>query len=84
MTTNDGIVDVSTGRIGRQRGMEHSTANVKQIIYYNADDVVLYIDEIYNVGTYEEKSYRQMFYYSDPATSSGVDHTTTIWPWGRI
>ena len=83
MTTNDGIVDVSTGRIGRQPGMVHSTANVKQIIYYNADDVVLHIDEIYNVGTYEEKAYRQIFYYSD-VTNSGIDHTTTIWPWNRI
>lgn len=83
MTTNDGIVDVSTGRIGRQRGMVHSTANVKQIIYYNAENVVLYIDEIYNTGTYEEKAYRQIFYYSD-VTNSGIDHTTTIWPWERI
>jgi lactate dehydrogenase-like 2-hydroxyacid dehydrogenase len=83
MTTNDGIVDVSTGRIGRQIGMVHSTANVKQIIYYNAENVVLHIDEIYNVGTYEEKAYRQIFYYSD-VTNSGIDHTTTIWPWERI
>lgn len=83
MTTNDGILDVSTGRIGRQPGMVRSTANVKQVIYYNADDVVLYIDEIYNAGQDDEKSYRQVFYYSD-VTNSGIDHTTTILPWERI
>ena len=87
MSTGDGIIDVSTGRIGRHPGMYRpailSTANVKQILYYNSDDVILQIDEIYNNGTDEEKAYRQIFYYSD-VTNSGIDHTTTVWPWVRI
>ena len=87
MSTGDGIIDVSTGRIGRHPGMYrppiHSTANVKQILYYNSDDILLQLDEIYNVDTDEEKAYRQIFYYSN-VTNSGIDHTTVIMPWERI
>lgn len=81
MPTGDGILDVSTGRIGRIPGaVPRSTANVKQIIYYNSDNNVLQIDEIYNAGSDQEKTYRQVFYYSD-VTNSGIDHTATIMPW---
>ena len=86
MTVNDGIIDVSTTRIGRGSDSKKffSTADAKYNprtkIYYNATDDVIKIEEILYPGTPDEVTYTQIFNYI-PAVSSGVALTRIIEPW---
>ncbi len=85
MAINDGIIDVSTTRIGRdgqpRKFSPVSSANNPQTkIYYNSADDVLKIEEILYPGTVNETTYTQVFNYI-PAVASGVARTTIIETW---
>ena len=89
MAVNDGIIDVSTTRIGRHPDSKKffSTANSKYNprtkIYYNSDDDVLQIEEILYEGTNNEVTYTQLFNYI-PAVASGVARTTIVEAWTGV
>ena len=85
MAINDGIIDVSTTRIGkdghpRKFSSSASQNNPQTKIYYNSNDDVLKIEEILYPGTPNETTYTQIFNYI-PAVASGVARTTIIEPW---
>ena len=85
MPVNDGIIDVSTTRIGRDSLPRKfsplaSENNPQTKIYYNSTDDVLKIEEILYAGTPNETMYTQNFNYI-PAVASGVARTTIIEAW---
>jgi len=88
MPANDGIIDVSTTRIGRDGQPRKfsplaSENNPQTKIYYNAADDVLKIEEILYAGTPNEVTYTQVFNYI-PTVASGVARTTIIEAWTGI
>ena len=85
MARNDGILDLDAmiGKDERDRkffssGNQKYNPRIK--IYYNSDNDVLTLEEILYLGTPNEITYSQTYYYTD-VTNSGVDHVTTIEPW---
>jgi len=85
MPANDGIIDVSTTRIGRSGQARKfsplsSENNPQTKIYYNATDDVLKIEETLYAGTTDEVTYTQVFNYI-PTVASGVARTTIIEAW---
>ncbi len=85
MAINDGIIDVSTTRIGvdgqpRKFSSSASVNNPQTKIYYNSADDVLKIEEILYAGTANETMYTQVFNYI-PTVASGVARTTIIEAW---
>jgi hypothetical protein len=85
MAINDGILDVSTARIGahslpRKFSSSVVVNNPQTKIYYNSTDDVIKIEEILYAGTANETMYTQVFNYI-PAVASGVARTTIIESW---
>lgn len=85
MPANDGIIDVSTTRIGvdgQPRKFSSSVVanNPQTKIYYNSTDDVIKIEEILYAGSANETMYTQVFNYI-PAVASGVARTTIIEAW---
>lgn len=88
MPANDGIIDVSTTRIGRQGQPRKfsplaSENNPQTKIYYNNTDDVLKIEEILYAGTPNEVTYTQVFNYI-PTVASGVARTSIIEAWTGV
>ena len=88
MPANDGIIDVSTTRIGRHSYPRKfsplaSENNPQTKIYYNAADDVLKIEEILYAGSANETTYTQVFNYI-PTVASGVARTTIIEAWTGV